>query len=188
MKSEDDLIVEHRGLIFLAIKNEHFYWKTDDEFQDFVDAGYDGLLQGIRTYDPNKNIKESTYYYTCIKNEMIKVITNKHRIKNQAKVVSLNTLVSDMEDTELIDLIPSTTDVEQEVFTMVRNERLIELINRLPIEKDRYVIKMMFGLDGWTQMSASAIARRWGVNKNSIIERKNRALRQLWYRIRNEGL
>ena len=47
---------------------------------------------------------------------------------------------------------------------------------------------MMFGLDGWEQMSASEIARRWGVNKNAIISRKNRALRRLWYRIMKEDL
>ena len=67
-------------------------------------------------------------------------------------------------------------------------EKLIYYIDHLPIEKDRYVIKMMFGLDGWKQMNASQIARRWGVNKNAIISRKNRALRQLWYRIRKGGL
>ena len=82
---ENSLIEEHKGLIYLAIKENHIYWKTEDEYQDYIDAGYDGLLQGIRTYDTTKGIKPSTYYYTCIKNEMIKVITLKNRKKNSRR-------------------------------------------------------------------------------------------------------
>ena len=185
---ENSLIEEHKGLIYLAIKENHIYWRTEDEYQDYIDAGYDGLLQGIRTYDTTKGIKPSTYYYTCIKNEMIKVITLKNRKKNSMKTVSLNTLVDDLDGTELIDLIPGSVDIEQEILDKETKEKLIYYIDHLPIEKDRYVIKMMFGLDGWKQMNASQIARRWGVNKNAIISRKNRALRRLWYRIRKEDL
>ena len=185
---ENNLILEHKGLIYLAIKEEHLYWKTQDEYQDFIDAGYDGLLKGIRTYDTSKGIKPSTYYYKCIKHEMIKVIQRKELKKNSMKTISLNKSVGYEEVEELIDLIPDDIDIEQEITKNERNERLLYLVDHLPIAKDRYVIKMMFGLDGWEQMSASEIARRWGVNKNAIISRKNRALRRLWYRIMKEDL
>ena len=46
----------------------------------------------------------------------------------------------------------------------------------------------MYGLDGYEQLSASEIARRWGVSKNAIIQRKNKALNILYYKIRKEGL
>ena len=184
---ENNLILEHKGLIYLAIKEEHLYWKTQDEYQDFIDAGYDGLLKGIRTYNNTKGVKQSTYYYSCIKNEMFKVIQRKELKKNSIKTVSLNKIVGSEED-ELIDLIPDDVDIEREITIKERKEKLLYLVDHLPIAKDRYVIKMMYGLDGWEQMNASEIARRWRVNKNAIISRKNRALKILWYRIKKEGL
>ena len=108
--------------------------------------------------------------------------------KRNVEVISLNKTVGVEEDEELIDLIPDNTDIEKLIEDKETSERLINLVDHLPIPKDRYVIKMMYGLDGWEQMSASEIARRWGVNKNSIIQRKNRAIRLLWIKIRNGGL
>ena len=90
MKNENDLIEKHKALIFMAIKKEHLHWKTQDEYQDFIDAGYDGLLNGIRTFNPDKGFKESSYFYVCIRHEMIKVIVRKNNEKNSVKVSSLN--------------------------------------------------------------------------------------------------
>lgn len=47
---------------------------------------------------------------------------------------------------------------------------------------------MYFGLDGWEQLTIEKIAKRWGVNKNVIITRKNRALNRLWLKLKSEGL
>ena len=88
----------------------------------------------------------------------------------------------------MLDLIPSDFNLEQKVEDNIRNEKLIEMIDHLPNMKDRLCIKMLYGLDGWHEISASELARRWGVNKNAIISRRNKVLRMLWYRIRKYGL
>lgn len=185
---EEKEYLENKGLIYLAIKKEKIYWKTEDEFQDFVDGGTDGLLQGIRTYDPSLGIKKSTYYYRNIKFGLGKVISYKTRMKRNMDTVSLNKLIDSVDDTELIDMIPGNENVEAEVEKKIMTEKLIEMIDKLPIPKDRWVIKHMYGLDGYEMLNASELARKWGVNKNMIISRKNRAIRILYYRIRKEGL
>ena len=186
MTNEEEIIKKQTPLIYLAIKKEHLYWKTEDEFQDFVDAGYDGLLKGIRNYDDTKGVKASTFYYTCIRHEMHKVIYKKNLKKNSMKTISLNTMITGQD--EIGDLIPSDYDLESTIVQRIESERLIDLVDHLPIPRDRYVIKYLFGLDGYKEMSATKLAERWGVNKNAIIHRKNRALRQLWIRIKKDGL
>lgn len=185
--SEEELIVKHKGLIFLAIKEMRLYWKTQDEYQDFVDAGYDGLLNGIRSYNKDKGIKPSTYYFTCIKHEIGKTIQRKTRKRCTGKVISLNLQINEVDD-ELIDIIASDVDIQKEVEDKLLAERIVEIVEELPIEKDIEVIKHNFGLDGYKQVSCSELARMWGVNKNSIIFRKNRALRQLWRMLKEEDI
>ena len=185
---ENEKYLQYKALINLAIKNLHIYWKTEDEFREYDDAGVDGIIKGIRTYDPSKKVKESTYVYKCIETELKRRIYLNTMKKRNVEVISLNKTVGVEEAEELIDLIPDDTDIEKLIEDKETSERLINLVDHLPIPKDRYVIKMMYGLDGWEQMSASEIARRWGVNKNSIIQRKNRAIRLLWIKIRNGGL
>ena len=171
------------GLIYLTIKQLHLYWQTDDEFQDYVDAGTDGLIKGIRTYDLNKNIKKSTYYFSCIKHEILHLLTYKNTKKNKVEIVSYNKVIG-QEGEQLIDFLASDINLEQELLNEERKETIIQAINSLPIEKDRYVIKFLYGLDGYEKLNMTQLGERWGCNKNAIMFRKNRALGQLWHKLR----
>ena len=48
---ENEKYLQYKALINLAIKNLHIYWKTEDEFREYDDAGVDGIIKGIRTYE-----------------------------------------------------------------------------------------------------------------------------------------
>lgn len=180
--NEEDEYIQNKGLIFLAIKKMHLYWKTPDERQDIEDAGTDGLLQGIRTYSEDKGYKKSTYYYTCIKNEISKMLYLKTMQKRTADVVSLNKEIS--EEFELLELIPGETNLEAEALNKEKAKILNELVDSLPIEKDREVIRYRYGLKGYPVLNGEQIGKKWGVNKNAIYHRERRALVQLWLRIR----
>jgi len=187
--NENDKYLQYKGLIFLAIKNKHVYYKTEDEFQEYIDAGTDGLIKGIRTFDETKNVKESTYVYKCIETEIKKRIYIRTLKKNNEKVISLNTLIENSGNyEELMDFIPSEVDIEKEVEDKLLGERLVEIIETLPIEKDQEVIKYVYGLDNHKKMNCSQIARLWGVNKNAIISRKNRALGLLWKKVKEDEI
>lgn len=187
--NENEKYLQYRGLIFLAIKKKHVYYKTEDEFQEYIDAGTDGLIKGIRTFDETKNVKESTYVYKCIETEIKKRIYIKTLKKNNEKVISLNTLLENSGNyEELIDFIPSDINIEKEIEDKLVGERLVEIIDTLPIEKDIEVIKYFYGLDKHKQMNCSQIARLWGVNKNAIITRKNRALGLLWKKVMEDEI
>ena len=185
--NEDELVKKYERLIYLAIKNKHIYWKTNDEFQDYIDSGYDGIIKGIRTFDSTKGVKESTYVYNCIATEIKRRIYTNTMVKRKTKTVSLNLILNDDGD-EMIDLIPSDYDMEQVVEDNIRNDKLLALVNKLSKEKQREVIKNLYGLEGKEPISASELGRRWNCSKSNIIAIKNRALRILWYKIRNYGL
>ena len=182
---DDELVKRYEGYIHLAIKRLHIYWRTEEEHQEYIDSGYDGLINGIRGYDPTKGFKPSTYIYKCIETELKKRIYLNTMQKRTTKVISLNI---EAEDIELIELIPDTKDIEKEVMDKIRNEKLNKLVNTILTGKDRYVIKMLYGLDGWEQIGVCEIARRWGVSKSAITFRKNKALKKLLEEIKKDGL
>lgn len=185
MTSEDELVLKYENFIYLAIKRLHIHWNTDDEFQDFVDSGYDGIITGIRRYDETKGFQMSTFVYKCIETELKKRMYLNSRPKRATKVVSLNTAV---EDGELLELIPDTTDIETEVMNKARDQELLKLVNNLPKEKDRCVMKMLYGLDGYKELSMGKTAKIIGVNRNAITSRRNKNLKILKEKIKKEGL
>lgn len=180
--NEEDEYIQNKGLIFLAIKKMHLYWKTEDEHQEIIDAGTDGLLQAIRTYSEDKGYKKSTYYYTCIKNEICKMLTLKTMQKRTANVVSLNKEITD--EFELLELIPSDLNIEANMLDNELSQKLNELVDNLPNEKDREVIRYRYGLKNYPVLNGEQLGKLWGVNKNAIYHRERRALVQLWLRIR----
>lgn len=183
MVNEEQEYLNNVGLIHLAMKNLHIYWKTEDEHQEYIDAGTDGLLRGIRTYDSSKNIKKSTYYYACISLGIKQVIFSKQYLKRKGQVVSLNQTI---EEGELIDYIVSNTNVEDEVLEKERKELVLEAVNKLPIEKDKELIKYTYGLDGYPLINGIQLAKMWGLNKNAIYQRRDRAYNKLWRIIKND--
>lgn len=180
MNDKEQLILENQGLIYKAIKDLHVYWTTDDEFDDYYHAGLIGLINGAKQYDSTIS-KKSTFLYVCIinsiKHHMIQRNT-KGRFNPYGSNISLNKLVS--EEDELLDLIPDTTNLEEEMENQMEKEMLLKAVNNLPREKDQLVIKMYYGLDGYEELASyDKVAEVLGVSRSMVYTRYHRALFQL---------
>lgn len=184
--NEEEEYIKNKPLINLAFKQLNLHYHSTYEFEEYNDAGLDGLLQGIRTYDESKGVKKSTYYYACIRNEINKLIYQKQMQKRKAIVISINTPLNEDGD-ELLDILPSKVNIEKEIEESIRNEKLLDLVNELA-PKDREIIKYSFGLDGYEKMSTRQIGMLFKNHHNAIAQRRTKALRQLWYKIKNNGL
>ena len=180
---ENELVKRYEGFIFMAIKRLHVYWNTEEEHQEYIDSGYDGLITGIRRYDETKGFQPSTFIYKCIETEIKKRIYLNTMKKRTMRVVSLNTL---LKDEELLDLIPDETNIEDEVLNKIRDKEIVDLVNSLPKEKDKKVIKMLYGIDGEKQLNLGETAKVMGVNRNAITSRRNKVLKTLLERIKRD--
>lgn len=69
-EQESKVLEENINLVYKVV---HRFKPHPSKFDDFVQEGCIGLLNAIRTYNPNKG-KFSTLAYTCIRNRIIKYI------------------------------------------------------------------------------------------------------------------
>lgn len=183
---EEKLFLENKGLIYMAIKRMHLFYDTEDEFQEYYDAGVDGLLNGIRTYDETKGFKLSTYLYTCIYNGIARRVylnTMPKRKNKYGRDLSLNKLVdtADDESNEFGDFIPDpNVNIEKEIDDEIEKERLILAVNQLKNEKDKLVIKMYYGLDGYEELGTyEKVGRQLGISREAVRQKLVRALKNL---------
>lgn len=183
--NEEQEYLNNKGLIYIALKTNRIYWKTPDEKQDYIDAGTDGLLKGIRTYDSNKG-KKSTYYYACIEKEIYHFLSYKTRKKRQMKIVSLNLEIDD-DKQELWEFIPDETNIEQEVIDKINDEKILNIIDTILSEKDRLIVKYHLGLNGYPTLTFEEIGKLYDNNKNAIRSRFLRSIRRVYYRWRKNG-
>ena len=174
----------------MAIKQKHLHWNTDDEFQEFFDAGEEGLLKGIRTYRQEKGYKISTYLFTCISNEIFKLIEKNNSEKRRniyGKDISLNQKIGEgnLADKEYIDLIQSDINIEKEYEQKIIYKKMLDEVKHLSNKKDADVIIKYYGLCGQHSRTLRQLAKENGRSVNAISTRKQRALQRLRERMRD---
>ena len=85
---------------------------------------------------------------------------------------SLDTTVSDEEDSTLMDFIASEEDVEEELMKREEERALRMAVVSLP-EHDRFIALHALGLFGCREMQNKEIAEKLGCTSNTVINRKN---------------
>ena len=184
---DEKLVTENLALIVLMIKKLNCKWETDDEYQNYYDYGLEGLIRGAKTYDESKG-KVSTYLCSCIKNSIQRAFyLNKmpKRYNPAGPDLSLNYEVyegNNLNDySEYGDFIPDpNVNIEEEVERIHQKEIILNAVNNLKIEKDKLVVKMYYGLDGYEECkSYDKIAEKFGVTRNAIFSRMSRARKEL---------
>lgn len=186
--NEEELILNNLPLILKVIKDMRLYWKTEDEFQDFYDAGLEGLIKGAKQYNSNKS-KPSTYLITCIRNEICKHLylsnLDKRRIHKET-LISLDKEFGD--ETPLADFLQSDINVEEEVLKKLEAEKLLNAIDKCLTQKQKEYICKYYGINGYKQKPFEAIAAEENCSRSNVYCIVKKAKRRLKKQLIKEGM
>ena len=160
------LLIEHnlRLVVFIAKRFEN----TGVYLEDLISIGTIGLIKAINTYRKDKNIKLATYASRCIENEILMYI---RKISNQKNEVSLDEPINmDYDGNELLlsDILGTEEDmILRELEDDVDLKLLRLAVNSLP-ERERQIVHMRFGLEGWKAMTQKEVAVWLGISQSYI--------------------
>lgn len=105
----DQVIQENMNLIY-AISG---YFRNYRNKEDLVQAGTLGLLQAYKKYNPDMGVKFSTYAYTYIFGEMVRLVRNDRGIKISREISSINKEVEEAKVSleQLLNREPSISEI-----------------------------------------------------------------------------
>ena len=165
-------LIEHnlRLVVYLAKK----YEQTKVDLEDLVSIGTIGLIKGVSTYKPDKNIKLATYASRCIDNEILMYLRKNK--KRNADVSLEESLSFDAEGNELHleDILGTEEDI---VTKKIEDEDLkiilLNEIEKLP-ERDKKIMKLRYGLFGEEEITQKELAEKLNISQSYIsrIEKK----------------
>ena len=187
MKEEDEQasqeartsLIEHnlRLVVYIAQKFDN----TGVGMEDLISIGTIGLIKGINTFNPEKNIKLATYASRCIENEILMYL--RRNSKTRVEVSIDEPLNVDWDGNELLlsDILGTDEDViykdlEQEVECKL----LGKAINKLS-QRERTIICLRFGLnqpDG-KEKTQKEVADMLGISQSYISRLEKRIMRRL---------
>lgn len=138
---------------------------------DVIQESYIALVQAVKYYDDTKPYKFTTYLSQTIKSVPTRLL---HGYDN---AVSLNVIVGENEQTELIELIEDTEVLEkfqESIYASDLSRIIYQSLERLePLQKD-IIVSMYFHDD-----ELQTIANRLDIPSSKVRQIRDKALREL---------
>ncbi len=164
-----------RLVVFIARRFEN----TGVNLEDLISIGTIGLIKAIGTYRRDKNIKLATYASRCIENEILMHI---RKIASQKAEVSLDEPINmDYDGNELLlsDILGTEEDMILKPLEDDVDIRLLrQAVRELP-EREREIVMMRFGLEGYKELTQKEVAHKMGISQSYISRLEKRIMLRL---------
>lgn len=150
------------------------------DVEDLISVGTIGLIKGIESFDYVKGTKLATYAARCIENEILMLIRNSKKTKNE--VFLQDPIGTDKEGNEisLIDILNSSDDtiidiVEQKLTI----KKMYKKLNNILSEKEQIIIKLRYGLIDGKVKTQKEIAKKLNISRSYVSRIEKKALSKL---------
>ena len=172
-----NILVEH-NLRLVANKIKKYYGKLSEQ-DDLVSIGTIGLIKAIDTFNPDKNIRLSSYASRCIENE---ILMHFRAAKKSAQDVSLNETIDTDKDGNpltLMDVMAVDDHILDDLDRRLNAKKLGKFIREELTEREQTVIVLRYGLNGKEPMTQKQVAQLLDISRSYVSRIETKALKQL---------
>ena len=172
-------LIEHnlRLVVYIAKKFDN----TGVGVEDLISIGTIGLIKGINTFNPDKNIKLATYASRCIENEILMYLRRNSKTKLEVSIDEPLNVDRDGNELLLSDILGTDEDV---IYRGIENEverkLLMNAVSKLS-KREKTIVRLRFGLgtvDG-QEMTQKEVANLLGISQSYISRLEKKIMRQL---------
>ncbi|HIU10981.1 MAG TPA: RNA polymerase sporulation sigma factor SigK [Candidatus Avidehalobacter gallistercoris] len=170
-------LIEHNLRLVAHIVRK--FENSGPDREDLISIGTIGLIKAINTFNPEKNIKLTTYAARCIENE---VLMHLRATKNSRTEISLDDPVSADKEGNQLTLLETLGTDSGEILDAVESrddERLLRQSLRTLSPKERYIVIRRYGLDGDDERTQREIAKELGISRSYVSRIEKKALQKL---------
>ena len=155
------------------------YYGVQSEQDDLVSIGTIGLIKAINTFNPNKNIRLSSYASRCIENEILMHFRNS---KKSSQDISLNETIDTDKDGNpltLLDIMSVDDNILDNLDLKLNSKKLGQFIGEELDERERKIIVMRYGLNGNEPMTQKDVAKLLDISRSYVSRIETKALKKL---------
>lgn len=174
-----NLLISHnlRLVVYLAKKFEN----TGVAVEDLISIGTIGLIKGINTFNPNKQIKLATYASRCIENEILMYLRRNNKVKLEVSIDEPLNVDWDGNELLLSDILGTEEDI---IYRDMENEAELKLL-RCAVEKlsgrEKEIVELRFGINrkGNKEMTQKEVADILGISQSYISRLEKKIMNRL---------
>ena len=173
------MLIEHnlRLVVYIAKKFDN----TGVGVEDLISIGTIGLIMGINTFKPDKNIKLATYASRCIENEILMYLRKNNKTKLEVSIDEPLNVDWDGNELLLSDILGTDEDViSKGIESEVEKKLLYKAIEKLN-HREKVIVEMRYGLnnkDG-EEMTQKEVADSLGISQSYISRLEKKIIKRL---------
>ena len=177
MSARNKLIEHNLRLVAHIVKK---YDKENNLTDDLISIGTIGLIKGVDTFQPNKNVRITTYCARCIENEILMYFRKNNKY---GKDISINDSLGYDKDGNsiMIQDVLKTEDVNFcEDIELKDNIKLLYKYLDVLNPRERDIINSRYGLNNSSSLTQKKISKRLGISRSYVSRIEKRALAKLY--------
>ena len=170
-------LIEH-NLRLVAHIVKKYYSQTGDQ-DDLISIGTIGLIKGISTFKPDKNVRLATYASRCIENEILMYFRSQRKLQNEVSLSDTLEAAGEEGNISLMDIIAVDDDMLEQLDTRQACEKVRQCVETCLDERERMIITMRYGLGGEKPKTQREAAEKCGISRSYISRIEKKALTKL---------
>jgi len=185
--ARDQLICAH---LLLVVNIARRYTHPGTDIMDLIQEGNIGLMHAVDIFDPTQGTRFTTYAVYKIHKQIQRFLN-----KNDDRMISLdinvdngdeNLRLSDtIEDKDNTMMEQQVEDIQTRMEQEEVKEQLQEKLKTLS-SHELQVLRLLYGLDGYPEMSYEEVALHMGIRADSVRRIKMRAIRKIKFFLKIE--
>ena len=176
LEARNQLVEHNLRLVAHIIKK---YYSSGEDPDDLISIGTIGLIKGISTFDPTKQVKLTTYASRCIENEILMYFRS---IKKLSRETSLDEPIeqgSENGTLSLMDVLRCEDHSLEQVENSDRCEMLFHCLHTALDARERDILILRYGLSGNPPLTQREVAAQRGISRSYVSRLEKRAVQKL---------
>lgn len=177
-----NILIEHNLRLVAHISKKYIsaVKLSSADFDDLVSIGTIGLIKGIDSFNPEKNVRVVTYVSRCIENEILMYIRSTK--KSIGDIFLQDPVGHDFDGNEItvMDVIRSEENpVPDEVGQRLEMADIINKMSDVLDERELLILKMRYGLYSGEEITQREIADMLGISRSYVSRIEKKALKKI---------
>ena len=170
-------LIEHNLRLVAHIVKK--FETTTNDVDDLIGIGTVGLIKGIDSFSPSKNVRLTTYIAKCAENEILMYF---RADKKNSKNVSIYDGISydkDGNEVTILDVLKTEEPDFAEDIYINDNIKLLKEYLKVLTPREREVLTKRYGLDNNDEITQKEIAKKLGISRSYVSRIEKRAITKI---------
>ena len=171
-----DKLIEH-NLRLVAHIIKKYYTQNGDQ-DDLISIGTIGLIKGVSTFKPDKNVRLATYASRCIENEILMYFRSQRKLQGEVSLSDSLDADGDGNALSLMDVVKVDDTMLEELDLRDACLKVRRCLSCLT-PRESHIIRLRFGLDDQQPLTQREIAILCGISRSYVSRIEKKALEKL---------